>query len=50
MDLPGYFYEPTIISEATMEMQVAHDKILGPLATIFPICTEAEAVLLANES
>jgi succinate-semialdehyde dehydrogenase/glutarate-semialdehyde dehydrogenase len=31
-------------------MQVAHDKTFGSLAAIFPIRTEAEAVLLANEA
>ncbi|KAK6227419.1 hypothetical protein QIS74_00974 [Colletotrichum tabaci] len=46
--LEGYFYEPTVISGATTEMEVAHDETFGPLAAIFSFKTEAEAVELAN--
>lgn len=49
-DLAGYFYEPTVISEATVDMQVAHDETFGPLAAIFPFRTEEEAVQLANDT
>ncbi|KAF6829362.1 succinate-semialdehyde dehydrogenase [Colletotrichum plurivorum] len=46
--LKGYFYEPTVISGVTTEMEVAHDETFGPLAAIFSFKTEAEAVELAN--
>jgi succinate-semialdehyde dehydrogenase/glutarate-semialdehyde dehydrogenase len=49
-DLFGYFYEPTVISEATFDMEVAHDETFGPLAAIFPFSTEDEAVRLANDT
>ncbi|GKT83819.1 succinate-semialdehyde dehydrogenase [Colletotrichum tofieldiae] len=46
--LEGYFYESTVISGATAEMEVAHDETFGPLAAIFSFKSEAEAVELAN--
>lgn len=49
-DLKGYFYEPTVISNATTDMEVAHDETFGPLAAIFSFNTEEEAIKLANDS
>ncbi|OBT82649.1 hypothetical protein VE02_07937 [Pseudogymnoascus sp. 03VT05] len=46
--LPGYFYEPTVISNITPEMDVAHDEMFGPLAAIFTFNTEEQALQLAN--
>jgi len=47
-DGPGYFFEPTVISGVTPQMQVASDETFGPLAPIFEFETEEEAVELAN--
>lgn len=33
--LQGYFYEPTVISNATTDMDVAHDKTFGPSSCNF---------------
>ena len=49
-DLNGYFYEPTVIINATTEMDVAFDETFGPLAAIFTFETEEEAVKLANDT
>ncbi|KAJ5292099.1 hypothetical protein N7478_001350 [Penicillium angulare] len=46
--LNGFFYEPTVISEATTKMEVAHDETFGPLAAIFSFNSETEALELAN--
>lgn len=48
--LQGYFYEPTVITGATTEMEVAYDETFGPLAAIFTFDTEDEAVSLANDT
>lgn len=48
--LEGYFYEPTIISGATKDMDVATDETFGPLAAIFSFKTEEEAVQMANDT
>ncbi|VUC24787.1 unnamed protein product [Clonostachys rosea] len=47
-DSKGFFYEPTVISGATSQMQVATDETFGPLAAIFSFASENEAVELAN--
>lgn len=46
--LSGYFYEPTVISNANESMEVATDETFGPLAPVFAFKTEDEAVKLAN--
>lgn len=48
--LEGYFYQPTVISKATTDMEVAHDETFGPLAAIFSFQDEQEAVNLANDT
>jgi len=42
------FYLPTLVVDATAEMQVATDETFGPLAAVFRFHDEAEAVRLAN--
>lgn len=49
-NLPGFFYEPTVISGFTPRMAVASEETFGPLAAIFTFTTEQEAVALANST
>ncbi|KAL2678746.1 hypothetical protein Neosp_009497 [[Neocosmospora] mangrovei] len=46
----GFFFEPTVITGATREMEVATDETFGPLAAIFSFETEEEVVTLANDT
>lgn len=46
--LGGTFFEPTILSECTPAMAVAHEEIFGPVVPIFTFTDEREAVSLAN--
>jgi succinate-semialdehyde dehydrogenase/glutarate-semialdehyde dehydrogenase len=46
----GFFFEPTVISNATEAMDVAHDETFGPLAAIFPFRDEDEVIELANDT
>lgn len=46
--LSGFFYEPTVITNATTQMDVARDETFGPLAAIFAFKTEDEAVNMSN--
>lgn len=46
--LKGFFYEPTVVSGATTDMEVAHDETFGPLAAIFTFDSDEEALELAN--
>jgi succinate-semialdehyde dehydrogenase/glutarate-semialdehyde dehydrogenase len=42
------FFEPTVISGVTSEMQVTREETFGPVAPIYRFKTEDEAVALAN--
>ncbi|RYC60036.1 hypothetical protein CHU98_g6154, partial [Xylaria longipes] len=46
----GYFFEPTIITNATPNMKIAHEETFGPLLALFPFGTEEEAVKAANNT
>jgi succinate-semialdehyde dehydrogenase/glutarate-semialdehyde dehydrogenase len=48
--LGGLFYEPTVILNATTEMQFTREETFGPVAPLYRFKTEAEAVELANAS
>ena len=44
----GTFFEPTVITGATADMQFATDEIFGPLSAVFKFETEDEALAAAN--
>lgn len=46
----GWFVRPTIFANARNEMAIARDEIFGPVGTVIPFDTEAEAIALANDS
>ncbi|KAK6958322.1 hypothetical protein Daesc_001120 [Daldinia eschscholtzii] len=46
----GYFFEPTIIANASGDMKVASEETFGPLLALFPFDTEEEAVKAANDT
>jgi aldehyde dehydrogenase (NAD+) len=46
----GYFVQPTIFSEVTRDMTIAREEIFGPVLSIIPYDTEAEAVEIANDT
>ena len=46
--LGGTFYAPTVLLDATPQMQLAHEETFGPVAPLFRFKTEAEAIALAN--
>ncbi|UOO93737.1 NAD-dependent succinate-semialdehyde dehydrogenase [Vitreoscilla stercoraria] len=48
--LGGLFFEPTIVTGATQEMQFAKDETFGPLAPVFKFETEAEVLEWANDT
>ena len=48
--LGGTFYEPTIIADATQDMQVTREETFGPLAPVIRFETEEEAISLANDT
>jgi len=44
----GTFFEPTVITDATADMQFATEEIFGPLSAVFKFETEEEAIEAAN--
>lgn len=54
-DLPphlrdGFFVEPTVLADATMDMTVARQEIFGPVAVVIPFDDESDAVRMANDN
>jgi succinate-semialdehyde dehydrogenase/glutarate-semialdehyde dehydrogenase len=49
-ELEGAFYNPTILTDVTPEMPTYDLELFGPVATIYVVDTEDEAVKLANDS
>src|SRR5215471_14397897 len=48
--LGGRFFEPTILTDVTPAMAVAHEETFGPVAPLFRFKTEAEAISLSNDT
>jgi acyl-CoA reductase-like NAD-dependent aldehyde dehydrogenase len=46
----GYFYAPTILDNVTPDMAVASEEIFGPVVSVMPFDTEADATALANDT
>ncbi|SDF47749.1 aldehyde dehydrogenase family protein [Rhodobacter capsulatus] len=44
----GFFIRPTVFADVTPEMTVMREEIFGPVLSIMPFDTEAEAVAIAN--
>ena len=44
----GHFFQPTVLSGATQDMQLAHEETFGPVAPLFRFSDEAEVVAAAN--
>jgi len=47
-DLPGYFMEPTVLSEVRPGMRIAQDEVFGPVVSLLRFRDEAEAIRIAN--
>jgi succinate-semialdehyde dehydrogenase/glutarate-semialdehyde dehydrogenase len=49
-NLGGSFFQPTILTGATQEMQVAQDETFGPMAPLFKFEDEDEVINMANDT
>ncbi|GAA5050251.1 succinic semialdehyde dehydrogenase [Nocardia callitridis] len=49
-DLGPLFFEPTVLSEVTDAMECGREETFGPLVSIYPVDTVAEAIRLANDT
>jgi len=50
LDRPGYYYEPTIISNVDPQAEAAKEEIFGPVALIFRARDVDAAIALANST
>ncbi|OAQ64921.1 succinate-semialdehyde dehydrogenase [Pochonia chlamydosporia 170] len=50
IDGPGYFFQPTIISDMTSSMLTTNEEIFGPLLGLYKFESEGEVVRLANNT
>jgi acyl-CoA reductase-like NAD-dependent aldehyde dehydrogenase len=48
--LPGYFYQPTVLSEVNHSMKIMKEETFGPVLPIMRFSEPEEAVTLANDS
>jgi len=46
----GWFVRPTIVVDAPADARVCREEIFGPVVVVHPFDTEAEAVVLANDT
>ncbi|WLQ63472.1 aldehyde dehydrogenase family protein [Streptomyces glycanivorans] len=49
-DADGAFYPATVLSDVTPDMRIYHEEVFGPVATLFRVDTEQDAVALANDT
>ncbi|HEX5162169.1 MAG TPA: NAD-dependent succinate-semialdehyde dehydrogenase [Steroidobacteraceae bacterium] len=48
--LGGTFYEPTVLTNVTRDMILAREETFGPVAPLFKVEDDAEAIRLANDT
>ena len=48
--LPGLFFEPTVVADASADMLCAKEETFGPFAPVFKFKTEHEAIAAANNT
>ena len=46
----GYYYQPTVIADLPNTSRVVQEEVFGPVLTVQPFDTEAEAIELANST
>ncbi len=47
---PGFFLEPTVVTDTTGEMRVVKEEVFGPIAPVIVVRDEQEAIDVANAS
>jgi acyl-CoA reductase-like NAD-dependent aldehyde dehydrogenase len=46
----GYFFEPTVLADASPDSPIVREEVFGPVLSASPFDTEAEAVSAANDT
>ncbi|HET9040607.1 MAG TPA: NAD-dependent succinate-semialdehyde dehydrogenase [Gemmatimonadales bacterium] len=50
LDRPGYWYEPTVLTNVTADSPAYYDEVFGPVAILFRARSVDDAIRLANDS
>ena len=50
IDRKGFFFEPTIVTNVTLDMPVAREEVFGPIAPVIVVKDENEAIAVANST
>ncbi|MDI1481303.1 NAD-dependent succinate-semialdehyde dehydrogenase [Polyangium sp. y55x31] len=50
LDRPGYYYEPTVLTDVPREAPAHHEELFGPVATLFRVRDLDEAIAVANDT
>jgi len=48
LDGPGAYFEPTVLTGVTPQMRAFHEELFGPVAVVYRVESDDEAVRLAN--
>ncbi|MBF8185777.1 aldehyde dehydrogenase family protein [Nonomuraea sp. K274] len=49
-DGPGWFYEPTVLTDVTPDCDIWYEEVFGPVTVVVPFEDEDDAVAKANDS
>lgn len=49
-NLKGYFFQPTILTNVTQDMDVVQKEIFGPIVPLLSFSTDEEAIKMANDT
>lgn len=50
VNLPGQFFMPTILTDITLDNPIFNQEMFGPVASVYKVNSEEEAIALANNS
>ena len=50
LDGPGFFYEPTVLTNVSRDADITSEEIFGPVAPLIPFESEDEVITMANDT
>ncbi|MEY2495720.1 MAG: succinate-semialdehyde dehydrogenase / glutarate-semialdehyde dehydrogenase [Verrucomicrobiota bacterium] len=50
IDRPGFFYEPTVLTDIPRDSPAYREEVFGPVASFFRVADAPEAIRIANDS
>ncbi|WP_419907053.1 aldehyde dehydrogenase family protein [Hoeflea sp.] len=48
LNRPGWFLEPTVLTDVTPDMTIANDEVFGPVLSVLKFARDEEAIAVAN--